>query len=188
VVEPDGARVLEADATTADWRRVLDAEGPWTLVANLPYNVATAIVLDVLDRAPEVHELLVMVQKEVGERLAAVPGTKAYGIPSLRVAYWADAEVVGAVPKTIFHPKPKVDSALVRLRRLPEPAVAADPTVLFRLVRAGFGQRRKMLRRSLADRVTVAQLEAAGIRPTARAEELELPDWQRLSEVGGEGA
>lgn len=180
VVEPDGARVLEADATTADWQRVLDHDGPWTLVANLPYNVATAIVLDVLDRAPEVHELLVMVQKEVGERLAAGPGTKAYGIPSLRVAYWADAEVVGTVPKTVFHPKPKVDSALVRLRRLAAPAVDADPTVLFRLVRAGFGQRRKMLRRALADLVDPAVFEAADVDAEARAEQLVLADWARL--------
>jgi 16S rRNA (adenine1518-N6/adenine1519-N6)-dimethyltransferase len=184
VVEPGGATVVEADATTAAWDRVLGGEpGPWTLVANLPYNVGTSIVLDVLDRAPQVNELLVMVQKEVGERLAAGPGTKAYGIPSLRVAYWADAEVVGAVPRTVFHPRPKVDSALVRIRRLPEPAVGGDPELLFKLVRAGFGQRRKMLRRSLVELATPEAFVAAGVDPEARAEELDLPAWARLADA-----
>jgi 16S rRNA (adenine1518-N6/adenine1519-N6)-dimethyltransferase len=183
VVEPEGATVVEADATTADWDRLLGAAGPWTLVANLPYNVATAIVLDVLDRAPQVTELLVMVQKEVGERMAAGPGTKAYGIPSLRVAYWADAEVVGTVPRTVFHPKPKVDSALVRIRRLPAPAVDGDLEAIFRLVRAGFGQRRKMLRRALAEMVQPDTFVAADVAPEARAEELELPAWARLADA-----
>jgi 16S rRNA (adenine1518-N6/adenine1519-N6)-dimethyltransferase len=183
VAEPGGARVVEADATTADWARVLGDAGPWTLVANLPYNVATAIVLDVLDRAPQVTELLVMVQKEVGERMAAGPGTKAYGIPSLRVAYWAEAEVVGTVPRTVFHPKPKVDSALVRIRRLPAPAVDGDPEAIFRLVRAGFGQRRKMLRRALAELVQAETFVAADVDPEARAEQLELPAWARLAEA-----
>lgn len=184
VVEPRGATVVEADATTADWQRLLDGPaGSWTLVANLPYNLATAIVLDVLDRAPEVAELLVMVQKEVGERLAAGPGTKAYGIPSLRVAYWAEAKVVGVVPRTVFHPRPKVDSVLVHLRRHPEPAVAADADLLFRLVRAGFGQRRKMLRRSLAELAAPADFERAGVDPEARAEALDLAAWARLCDA-----
>ena len=118
----------------------------WALVANLPYNVATPLVLDLLARVPAIDRMLVMVQREVGERLAAGPGTKAYGIPSVKVAYRAEAEVVGRVPPTVFLPQPRVESALVRLRRLPEPPVDADPERLFRLVEAGFGQRRKMLR------------------------------------------
>jgi 16S rRNA (adenine1518-N6/adenine1519-N6)-dimethyltransferase len=188
VVEPGGATVVEADATTADWERVLGNDpGPWTLVANLPYNVGTSIVLDVLDRAPQIAELLVMVQKEVGDRMAAGPGTKAYGIPSLRVGYWAEAEVVGTVPRTVFHPKPKVDSALVRIHRRDAPAVEADPALLFRLVRAGFGQRRKMLRRSLAGQAEAQDFEAAGVSPEARAEELELADWARLTDAVAAG-
>jgi 16S rRNA (adenine1518-N6/adenine1519-N6)-dimethyltransferase len=125
--------------------------------------------------------MLVMVQREVGERLAAAPGSKAYGIPSIKVAYRAQAEVVGRVPPTVFLPQPRVDSALVRLRRLPEPPVDVDPDRLFRLVEAGFGQRRKMLRRSLASLVDPSVFDRAGVRPDARAEELSLEDWARLA-------
>jgi 16S rRNA (adenine1518-N6/adenine1519-N6)-dimethyltransferase len=122
-----------------------------------------------------------MVQREVGERLAAAPGSKAYGIPSVKVAYWADADVVGRVPPTVFVPQPRVESALVRLRRLPEPPVDTDHQRLFRLVETAFGQRRKMLRRSLASLVDPAAFERAGVRPDARPEELSLRDWDRLA-------
>ncbi|HET6832453.1 MAG TPA: 16S rRNA (adenine(1518)-N(6)/adenine(1519)-N(6))-dimethyltransferase RsmA [Acidimicrobiales bacterium] len=186
VVEPLGVRVVEGDAMALDWDEVLGADGAgggedrWALVANLPYNVATPLVLDLLARAPAIDRMLVMVQREVGERLAAGPGSKSYGIPSVKVAYRADAEVVGRVPPTVFLPQPRVESALVRLRRLPEPRVDVDPERLFRLVEAGFGQRRKMLRRSLASLVDPAAFERAGVRPDARAEELSLEDWARL--------
>jgi 16S rRNA (adenine1518-N6/adenine1519-N6)-dimethyltransferase len=187
VVEPLGVRVVEGDAMTLDWKEVLGgavagAGGVrWALVANLPYNVATPLVLDLLDRVPTIDRMLVMVQREVGERLAAAPGSKAYGIPSIKVAYRAQAEVVGRVPPTVFLPQPRVDSALVRLRRLPEPPVDVDPDRLFRLVEAGFGQRRKMLRRSLASLVDPSVFDRAGVRPDARAEELSLEDWARLA-------
>jgi 16S rRNA (adenine1518-N6/adenine1519-N6)-dimethyltransferase len=187
VVEPLGVRVVEGDAMTLDWNEVLGgavagAGGVrWALVANLPYNVATPLVLDLLNRVPTIDRMLVMVQREVGERLAAAPGSKAYGIPSIKVAYRAQAEVVGRVPPTVFLPQPRVDSALVRLRRLPEPPVDVDPDRLFRLVEAGFGQRRKMLRRSLASLVDPSVFDRAGVRPDARAEELSLEDWARLA-------
>jgi 16S rRNA (adenine1518-N6/adenine1519-N6)-dimethyltransferase len=189
VVEPLGVRVVEGDAMSLDWGRVLGGEaagagqGPWSLVANLPYNVATPLVLDLLAHVPEIDRMLVLVQREVGERLAARPGSKAYGIPSVKVAYWADAEVVGRVPPTVFVPQPRVESALVRLRRLAHPRVDADPESLFRLVEAGFGQRRKMLRRSLASLVEPSAFERAGVRPEARAEELGLHDWARLADA-----
>ncbi|HEX5947466.1 MAG TPA: 16S rRNA (adenine(1518)-N(6)/adenine(1519)-N(6))-dimethyltransferase RsmA [Acidimicrobiales bacterium] len=156
---------------------------PWTLVANLPYNVATPLVLDLLADVPAIGRMLVMVQREVGERLAARPGSKAYGIPSVKVAYRADAEVVGRVPPTVFIPPPRVESALVRVQRLAEPRVDADPARLFRLVEAGFGQRRKMLRRSLAGLVDADGFERAGVRPEARAEELDLEAWGRLARL-----
>jgi 16S rRNA (adenine1518-N6/adenine1519-N6)-dimethyltransferase len=187
IVEPVGVRVVEGDAMSLDWDEVLGGEvdgGPddrWALVANLPYNVATPLVLDVLARVPAIDRMLVMVQREVGERLAAGPGSKAYGVPSVKVAYRAEAEVVGRVPPTVFVPQPRVESALVRLRRLPEPPVDADPDLLFRLVEAGFGQRRKMLRRSLASLVEPSAFERAGVRPEARAEELGLDAWARLA-------
>ena len=189
VVEPLGVRVVEGDAMSLDWRRVLGGQAAgagqdaWSLVANLPYNVATPLVLDLLAHVPEIDRMLVLVQREVAERLAARPGSKAYGIPSVKVAYWADAEVVGRVPPTVFVPQPRVESALVRLRRLGHPPVDADPERLFRLVEAGFGQRRKMLRRSLASLVEPSAFERAGVRPEARAEELGLHDWARLAEA-----
>jgi len=181
VVEPLGVRVVEGDAMALDWDEVLGGEDRWALVANLPYNVATPLVLDLLASVPQIDRMLVMVQREVGERLAAGPGSKAYGIPSVKVAYRAVAEVVGRVPPTVFIPQPRVESALVRLRRLPEAPVDTDPERLFRLVEAGFGQRRKMLRRSLASLVDPSAFERAGVRPDARAEELRLDDWARLA-------
>ena len=185
VVEALGVRVVEGDAMTLDWDRVLGVGAAggdrWALVANLPYNVATPLVLDLLARVPAIDRMLVMVQREVGERLAARPGSKAYGIPSVKVAYWAEADVVGRVPPTVFVPQPRVESALVRLRRLPEPPVDSDPERLFRLVEAAFGQRRKMLRRSLASLVDPAAFGLADVRPDARPEELGLHDWDRLA-------
>jgi 16S rRNA (adenine1518-N6/adenine1519-N6)-dimethyltransferase len=138
------------------------------------------------DGVPAVERFLVMVQREVGERLAAEPGTRAYGIPSVKVAYWATAEVVGKVSREVFLPKPKVDSVLVRLTRRPDgPATAADPVRLFELVRTGFGQRRKMLRGALAGLVAPSAFEEAGVRPEARAEELAVEEWGRLADASG---
>jgi 16S rRNA (adenine1518-N6/adenine1519-N6)-dimethyltransferase len=156
------------------------------MVANLPYNVATPLVLDVLDGVPAIDRFLVMVQREVGERLAAGPGTRTYGIPSVKVAYWATAEVVGKVSREVFLPKPNVDSVLVRLTRRPGgPATPADPARLFELVRTGFGQRRKMLRGALAGLVDPHAFEVAGVRPDARAEELTVEQWGRLADASG---
>jgi len=178
-VVPPTVRVVEGDARRLDWDELLD--GPAELVANLPYNVATPLVLDLLAKVPAIDRMLVMVQREVGERLAAGPGSKAYGIPSVKVAYRARAEVVGRVPATVFVPEPRVESVLVRLVRLPAPPVPGDPDRLFRLVEAGFGQRRKMLRRSLAGLVDPDAFARAGVRPEARAEELDLEAWSRLA-------
>ncbi len=168
VVEPVGVRVVEADALKVDWRTLL-GDDDWSLVANLPYNVATPLVADLLDGVPQITRMLVMVQREVGERLAARVGDEGYGAVSVKVAYWARAEIVGRVPATVFLPKPKVESALVRIVRRSSPAVAdVDPEWLFSVVRAGFGHRRKMLRGALAGVATVEQLDAAGVAPTAR--------------------
>ena len=197
-VEPAGVRVVEGDARTLDLAGLLggpgarpagdgDAGRPWSLVANLPYNVAVPLVIRVLEEVPQVGSLLVMVQREVGERLAASAGDEAYGAVSVKVAYWADASVVGRVPATVFVPRPKVESVLVRLVRHPGPAGArpgpgtAPYDHLFAVVRAGFAQRRKMLRRSLDGVVDPAAFGAAGVAPTARAEELDLAAWERLA-------
>ena len=175
--------VVEGDARALDWPSVLADADEWVLVANLPYNVATPLVADLLDGVPAVTRMLVMVQREVAERLAAAPGDPAYGAVSVKVSYWATAHVVGRVPPTVFLPRPKVESALVAITRRPTPAVGTevDRDRLFTLVRAGFNQRRKMLRRSLAGLVTPEAFAAADVQPDARAEELSVEDWGRLA-------
>jgi 16S rRNA (adenine1518-N6/adenine1519-N6)-dimethyltransferase len=189
VADCPGVTVEQGDALEYDFASGLGAStsdgSDWVCVSNLPYNVATTVVLRLLDEAPRVERLLVMVQREVGERLAAGPGSRVYGAVSVRVAYHAEARVVGAVPPTVFHPRPKVDSALVRIDRRATPAVSVDdPDAMFALVRAGFAQRRKMLRRSLrgvlGDRVE-AVLAGAGIDPSLRAESLGIDAWAALA-------
>jgi 16S rRNA (adenine1518-N6/adenine1519-N6)-dimethyltransferase len=190
-VEPLGVRVVEADALTLDWAELLgsgSAAAPWSLVANLPYNVAVPLVIRVLEEAPQVTSLLVMVQREVGERLAAGAGDEAYGAVSVKVAYWASSAVVGRVSPSVFIPRPRVESVLVRLDRRPGQAGGEVDGPgseryerLFTVVRAGFAHRRKMLRRSLDGTVLPEAFEVAGIRPTARAEELSLEEWERLA-------
>src|SRR5205814_4711731 len=112
----DEITVEQGDALEWDYARRL-GDGPWACVSNLPYNVATPVVVRVLEEAPAVRRLLVMVQREVGERLAAVPGTKAYGAVSVKISYHAQARLVGSVPPTVFVPRPKVESTLVRIDR-----------------------------------------------------------------------
>jgi len=174
------ATVVEADALTVDWGAVV-GDTDRVVVANLPYNVATPVVLRLLDEVPRVRRLLVMVQREVGERLAAEPGSKAYGIPSVKVAFWATARVVGTVGAEVFHPRPRVTSALVEIVRRDAPFADVDPDLLFGLVRAGFGQRRKTLRRSLAGRVGPEVFDAAAIDGGRRAEELGVAEWCSLT-------
>ena len=169
--------VVEADAMTLEWADLVGA-GPAVLVANLPYNVATPLVADVLDGVAQIVRMLVMVQREVGERLAAHPGTPTYGAVSVKVAFWATARIVGHVPPSVFVPRPNVESALVEIVRREPPDVAPDE--LFALVRAAFGQRRKMLRRSLAGVVDAETFARARVRPEARAEEVSLEGWAQL--------
>ena len=190
--------VLHADATDlAAWAPRLDAAGPpgapgpsggaWKLVANLPYNVATPLLLDVLDRLPQIGDMVVMVQREVAERLAAPPGHRAYGLPSLKVACRARAEVLGSVPPTVFWPRPRVASALLAIRRLPEPA-AGNVEELYGLARRAFGQRRKMLRSSLRGMVEPAGFAAAAVDPAARPGDLTVGEWSRLAAAARTGA
>jgi 16S rRNA (adenine1518-N6/adenine1519-N6)-dimethyltransferase len=177
--------VVEADAMTLDWAALLGPRPGWALVANLPYNVATPLIADLLDGVPAVQRMLVMVQKEVGERLVAAAGEPAYGAVSVKVAYWAQAALVGTVPSSVFVPQPRVGSVLISLKRRNEPLV--KPSVvsaqdLFRVVRTGFAQRRKMLRRALAGlNVSSGVFDAAGIDERARAEQLAVEDWGRLA-------
>lgn len=183
VVDPK-VRVVQADAMTADWPSLLGDEGGWVLVSNLPYNIATPLIADLLDQVPAIERMLVMVQKEVGQRLVASVGDPAYGAVSVKVRYWAEARLAGDVPSTVFYPKPKVDSVLISIRRRAQPALdpeVVDPSVLFKLVRAGFATRRKMLRRALSGTLRQSQFEAAGVASHLRAQELDLNAWGRLA-------
>ena len=183
-------RIVLSDAMRTDWRTVLSGSSDWVLVANLPYNIATPLIADLLDGVPEVARMLVMLQAEVGERLAARPGDDAYGAVSVKVAYWATASIAGRVPASVFVPRPKVESVLVDIRRRSSPAVPpeiVDAASLFELVRAGFGHRRKMLRRALAGLVPAEVFDLAGVRPEARAEELGVEDWGRLAAAARTG-
>lgn len=183
VVEGLPVTVLHADAREVDWPAHL-GDGTWSVVANLPYNVATPLILDFLVERPEWTSWLVMVQREVGERLSAAPGTAKCGIPSVLTSYWGTASVVGQISAEVFHPRPNVESVLVRIDRASTPTVDADFDRLSTLVRAGFGQRRKMLRRSLSSHLSADDIEAAGVRPTDRAEQLDMDAWGRLARFG----
>lgn len=186
-----GVEVLRADALELDWDEVLGAAASWVLVANLPYNVAVPIIMSVLERATSVHRLVVMVQKEVAERLVAGPGGRTVGVPSMRLAWHAEAELLGTVAPEVFVPRPRVTSALVGITRRPPPTDEIGPDAVFGLVGPAYRQRRKMLRSTLGASVPVATFEAAGIDPTARPEQLSIEDWARLAlavrATGGSG-
>ena len=175
-------RIVGGDALTVDWGRLRgEPAGSWHLVANLPYNISVPLVCDLLDGVEAIGRMLVMVQREVAARLVAGPGDAAYGLPSVKVSYHAEARTVGRVPPSVFLPRPRVESALVEIVRRPTPLVDVDPQVLFGVVRAGFGQLRKMLRRSLRNLIDEEGLIVAGVDPTARAEDLGLDDWAAVA-------
>lgn len=181
VADHPNVDVIEADAMELDWDEVLGGETGWVLVANLPYNVATPLICDILDGVPAIERMLVMVQREAADRFCAAPRTAAYGAVSVKVAYWATARIAGTVPASVFVPRPNVESALASITRRPAPATDADPDALFTLVRTAFGQRRKMLRRSLAGTVAPEVFDAAGIDAQRRPEELDVVEWGRLT-------
>ncbi len=176
----DRARILNADVRNLSWNELLTTPD-WHLVANLPYNIATTVVLTVLDDVPAVTRLLVMVQQEAGERLAASVGDAAYGAVSVRVALRGKATIVGRVSPSVFYPKPRVNSVLVAIERVDKNLNQIVEAELIELVRIAFNQRRKMLRKSLKGRIEETALESAGIAPTSRPEEIELEKWIALA-------
>ncbi len=166
--------VVAADALQVS---VLPDPQPTALVANLPYNVSVPVVLSFLERFPSLQRVLVMVQLEVAERLAAAPGSKAYGVPSVKAAWYAAARLAGTVPRNVFWPVPNVDSGLVELRRHEPPDTTATRAEVFAVIDAAFAQRRKTLRAALAGwaggaAAAEAALRAAGVDPQARGEAL----------------
>lgn len=180
--------VLRADATTLDWTDSLGAGESWVMCASLPYNVATPLVLDVVANVPAVTRLVVLVQREVGERLLAGPGDDGYGPASLRVANRATGTLVRRVPPEVFWPRPAVESVVVRLERRSRPAVETAETSLWAVVDSGFAERRKTIRNALrrlgVPAASIAGvLAAAGVDPSARAEDLSLAEFARIAEV-----
>ncbi|MGQ0840749.1 16S rRNA (adenine(1518)-N(6)/adenine(1519)-N(6))-dimethyltransferase RsmA [Actinokineospora sp.] len=178
----DRLTVLPADALRVRADQ-LDGE-PTALVANLPYNIAVPVVLHLLAELPSLRTVLVMVQAEVADRMAAGPGGKVYGVPSVKVAWYAQARRVATVPRSVFWPVPNVDSALVLMTRRPTPD--ADRAAVFAVVDAAFAQRRKTLRAALAGWAGSAAraeevLTAAGVDPKRRGEQLTVDDFVRIA-------
>jgi 16S rRNA (adenine1518-N6/adenine1519-N6)-dimethyltransferase len=183
------ARADRLDVVTADALRVTDLPGPapTALVANLPYNVSVPVLLHLLALLPSLEHGLVMVQAEVADRLAAPPGSRTYGVPSVKAAWYADVRRAGAVGRTVFWPAPNVDSGLVAWTRRDPPATTASRQRVFEVVDAAFAQRRKTLRAALrtlagsAD-ASEAALLRAGIDPQARGEVIGIEGFVRLAE------
>ena len=162
-------------------------EPPTAVVANLPYNVSVPVLLHLLATFRSWDRGLVMVQSEVADRLVARPGSKVYGVPSVKMAWYAEATKVGTVPPTVFWPMPNVESGLVSIRRRPPPATSASRDQVFAIIDAAFAQRRKMLRTALARLVGSASIAsehllAAGVDPQTRGEMLRIADFARIAE------
>ena len=179
------------DTVAADALTVTSLPGPTptALVANLPYNVAVPVLLHALETWSGIETALVMVQAEVADRIVAPPGSRTYGVPSVKVGWWATATRAGAIPRAVFWPVPNVDSALVRLVRRPETARTVQREELYRVVDAAFAQRRKSLRGALSGwagsaAAAEAALREAGIDPTARGESLDVAAFERLAVAG----
>jgi 16S rRNA (adenine1518-N6/adenine1519-N6)-dimethyltransferase len=186
VGEDPRVRVVTADAVAVEWGSLLDGE-PWAMVANLPYNVAVPVVLRVLEVEPRVERFVVMVQREVGERLSAAPGDEQFGAVSLKVAYRAEAKVVRRVARSVFWPRPNVDSVIVSIERRPPP-VEVDEASLWRVVDEAFSQRRKttrsaLVRLRLSREAAIDALARCGLDPDVRPERLGLEAFACLTDA-----
>ncbi len=175
---------------TQDAMTITELPGhPTSLVANLPYNISVPVLLHFLEHFASLQTGLVMVQAEVGQRIAADPGSKIYGSPSIKAAWYGKWRTAGQVSRQVFWPVPNVDSILVRFDRGELPGTEAERVATFALVDAAFQQRRKMLRQSLSvvlgdSAAASARLEAAGVAPTARGEELTVADFLAIARAG----
>jgi len=190
---PGRLEVHYADALGTDWRGLVAGSagqgiGRAVIAANLPYNVAVPVVLHLLAGFPSIARGIVMVQAEVADRMCAGPGSRVYGVPSAKLAWYAQARLAGTVPRTVFWPVPNVDSKLVAFTRHDPPVSAASRTEVFTVIDAAFGQRRKTLRAALsswagspdaAERI----VRAAGVSPGARGESLEIAEFARIAQA-----
>ncbi|MGO1317031.1 MAG: 16S rRNA (adenine(1518)-N(6)/adenine(1519)-N(6))-dimethyltransferase RsmA [Cellulomonadaceae bacterium] len=183
------AQAGELTVVGGDALEVRDLPGadPVALVANLPYNVSVPVILTFLERFPSLQRVLVMVQAEVADRLAAPPGSRTYGVPSAKASWYCATRRVATIGRSVFWPVPNVDSALVLMERRDPPVTSATREQVFAVVDAAFAQRRKMLRAALAgvagSSARAAQLLVeAGVDPTARGETLDVADFARVAE------
>jgi 16S rRNA (adenine1518-N6/adenine1519-N6)-dimethyltransferase len=190
VVHYRPASAAKLRVVTGDALRLTTLPGPppTAVVANLPYNVAVPVLMHLLATRPSVERVLVMVQREVAERIAAAPGSRVYGVPSVKTAWYADVRLAGWVGRNVFWPAPNVDSGLVALVRRPPPASRAGREATFAVIDAAFAQRRKMLRTALAAvagsaAAAAAALLAAGVDPTLRGEQLGVADFARVADA-----
>ncbi len=180
--------VLAADALAVGEKEI-GAPGPTVLAANLPYNVAVPVVLHLLAALPSLLRGVVMVQAEVADRMCAGPGSRVYGVPSAKLAWYADAKPAGTVPRNVFWPVPNVDSKLVAFTRRDPPPTTASREQVFAVIDAAFGQRRKTLRAALATWAgspakAESALRAAGVDPGARGEALGIAEFARIAQFG----
>lgn len=181
----DKLTVVHADALKV---RELPGEPPTALVANLPYNISVPVILHLLEAFPSIQRVLVMVQLEVADRLAAGPGSKVYGVPSVKARWYGDVARVGVIGRNVFWPAPNVDSGLVAITRTQPPVTAATREEVFAVIDAAFAQRRKTLRAALAGwagspPLAEDALRRAGIDPSIRGEMLTVTDFAHLAAV-----
>lgn len=196
----DNVSIVHSDVLKANLKEVLaekiDLAEPLMVVANLPYYITTPIIMYFLESEVRIDALVIMMQKEVAERITARPGTKAYGSLSIAIQYYMEAEIAFIVPKTVFVPQPNVDSAIIKLTRRDTPSVSVkDETIFFQVIKAAFVQRRKTLWNNLLTRYgktdeikekLITALEVAEIDPKRRGETLNLVEFGRLSDAIGE--
>ena len=175
-------RIIHEDVMKLNLKQVLEEKSNhWNLVANLPYNIAVPMICDFLEKAPLISKMTVMVQREVAERMVAKAGEKAYGVPSVKIEYFAEAKIIADIPPTVFIPKPRVESSIVQIVRHENPIISEDYEVLFSLIKSAFRHRRKMLRSSLKGILSTDDFAATEIDPTKRAENLALKEWELLT-------
>ena len=175
-------RILHADVMKLDLKQVLEERNNhWNLVANLPYNIAVPMICDFLEKVPLISKMTVMVQREVAERMVAKVGDKSYGLPSVKIEYFAEAKIIADIPPTVFIPKPRVESSIVQIVRHKNPIISEDRELLFGLIKSAFRHRRKMLRSSLKGILSTDDFDATKIDPTKRAENLTLKEWELLT-------
>lgn len=193
----DNVKIVHSDILKADVVKVIEEEMPGIedimVVANLPYYVTTPILMKLLNDRLPIRGFVVMMQKEVADRITAKPGTKEYGSLSIAIQYYCTAEIAMVVPKTVFMPQPNVDSAVIRLIKHDKPPVTViDEDFLFEVTRASFAQRRKTILNNLQSglqdgkknkEMIIAALEASGIDPTRRGETLTIEEFGRLADT-----